>query len=111
MTKFILQKANVLSGIHLNRMKFNVCRIELEMKILCLHKIRVLIVSLSLVNKYVVAISFGESIKWQGLYTYFSVCMSQPFNICNWPKALCTLLCGSRIKRQYLPTCILHILG
>ena len=29
-TKCVLQKANVLSGIHLNRWKYNVCRIKLK---------------------------------------------------------------------------------
>ena len=68
----------------------------------------------------IVAISLGESIEWQGLNTYFSVCLSssiflrgmlQPFNIRNWLEALCTLLCGSIIKRKDLTTFILHFLG
>ena len=28
--------------------------------------------------------------------------------LCNWPDVLCTLLCGSHIKRKDLTTCILH---
>ena len=41
MKKIFLQKAKVLSGIHLNNWKYNVCSIKLEMKVLHLHKIRV----------------------------------------------------------------------
>ena len=37
----ILQKSKILSGIHLNIWKYNVCGIKLEMKVLHLHKIRV----------------------------------------------------------------------
>ena len=37
--------------------------------------------------------------------------MLQPFNIRNWPEALCTMLCGSDIKRKDLTTFILHFLG
>ena len=42
---------------------------------------------------------------------YFLTGMLQPFNLRNWPEALCTLLCGSIIKRKDLTTFILHFLG
>ena len=48
-----MQKAKVLSGIHLNTWKCSVCSIKLEMKLLGLHKIRVKNISMFLVNKYV----------------------------------------------------------
>ena len=50
----ILQKAKILSVIHLNIWKYNVCCIKLETKVLHLNKIRVMNISLFLVNKYVV---------------------------------------------------------
>ena len=40
-TKLFLQKAKVLSGIHLNTWKYNVCSIKLEAKVLRLHRIQV----------------------------------------------------------------------
>ena len=36
-TKYFLQNAKVLSGIHLNTLKYNICSIKLEMKVLRLH--------------------------------------------------------------------------
>ena len=51
---FVLQKHNVLEGIYLNMWKYNVFSIKLEKKVLYLHKIRVLNISLFLVNKYFV---------------------------------------------------------
>ena len=51
-----LEKAKVLSGIRLNTstLKYNVCSIKLEMKVLLLREIRFKNISIFSVNKYVV---------------------------------------------------------
>ena len=53
---FFSQKAKVSSGIRPNifAWKYNVYSIKLEMKVLCLHRIRVKKISLSFANKYAV---------------------------------------------------------
>ena len=54
MTKFIIQKVKVSSGIQLNTWKYNVCGIKLELIVLRLHKIRIEKISLFLLNMYAV---------------------------------------------------------
>ena len=46
MTSFISQKVKVSSSFHLNTCKYYVCGIELENKVMRLHKIRVQKISL-----------------------------------------------------------------
>ena len=55
-TIFISQKTNVLSGIHLSTLKYNVCSTKLETKVWRLHRILVKNISLNLflINKYAV---------------------------------------------------------
>ena len=50
----LFRRKPVLSVIHQNTIKFNVCSLKFEMNVMPLHKIRVNKISLFLVNRYAV---------------------------------------------------------
>ena len=53
-TKFHFTEIQIFASIHLNTWKYNVCSIQLETKVVRLHTIQVLKISVFLVNKYAV---------------------------------------------------------
>ena len=54
MTKFYFTEIQSFALIRLKTWKYNVCGIKLEMKVMCLHKIHVELISSFFLNKYVV---------------------------------------------------------